>query len=132
MDIGGKEGAKLVVDGRNIKLQGFENGFFIGGCLFDHVEKNMKIYKEEIFGPVLSVVRVKDFKSALNLVNDHEFGNGTSIYTRDGDVGRTFASKLKSEWLELIFLFLYLWHFIALVAGNDPCLEINICTVLRE
>ena len=95
MDIGIKEGAKLVVDGRNIKLQGFENGFFIGGCLFDHVEKNMKIYKEEIFGPVLSVVRVKDFKSALNLVNDHEFGNGTSIYTRDGNVGRTFASKIK-------------------------------------
>jgi len=95
VDIGIKEGAKLVVDGRNIKLQGFENGFFIGGCLFDHVEKNMKIYKEEIFGPVLSVVRVKDFKSALNLVNDHEFGNGTSIYTRDGDVGRTFASKIK-------------------------------------
>jgi len=95
VDIGIKEGAKLVVDGRNIKLQGFEKGFFIGGCLFDHVEKNMKIYKEEIFGPVLSVVRVKDFKSALNLVNDHEFGNGTSIYTRDGDVGRTFASKIK-------------------------------------
>ena len=95
VDLGVKEGAKLVVDGRNIKLQGFEKGFFIGGCLFDHVEKNMKIYKEEIFGPVLSVVRVKDFKSALNLVNDHEFGNGTSIYTRDGDVGRTFASKIK-------------------------------------
>ena len=95
VDIGIKEGAKLVVDGRNIKLQGFEKGFFIGGCLFDHVKKNMKIYKEEIFGPVLSVVRVKDFKSAVDLVNDHEFGNGTSIYTRDGDVGRTFANKIK-------------------------------------
>ncbi len=95
VNLGIKEGAKLVVDGRNIKLQGFEKGFFIGGCLFDHVEKNMKIYKEEIFGPVLSVVRVKDFKSAVDLVNDHELGNGTSIYTRDGDVGRTFASKIK-------------------------------------
>ena len=95
VDLGIKEGAKLVVDGRNIKLQGFEKGFFIGGCLFDHVEKNMRIYKEEIFGPVLSVVRVKDFKSAVDLVNDHELGNGTSIYTRDGDVGRTFASKIK-------------------------------------
>ena len=95
VDLGIKEGAKLVVDGRNIKLQGFEKGFFIGGCLFDHVEKNMRIYKEEIFGPVLSVVRVKDFKSAVDLVNDHELGNGTSIYTRDGDVGRTFANKTK-------------------------------------
>ena len=95
VDLGVKEGAKLVVDGRNIKLQGYEKGFYIGGCLFDQVDKNMKIYKEEIFGPVLSVVRVKDFQSALNLINDHEFGNGTSIYTRDGDVGRTFASKIK-------------------------------------
>jgi len=95
VDLGLKEGAKLIVDGRNIKLQGYEKGFFIGGCLFDNVDKKMKIYKEEIFGPVLSVVRVKDFDSAVNLVNEHEFGNGTSIYTRDGDVGRTFASKIK-------------------------------------
>jgi len=95
VDLGVTEGAKLVVDGRNIKLQGYEKGFYIGGCLFDNVEKKMRIYKEEIFGPVLSVVRVKDFETAVNLVNDHEFGNGTSIYTRDGDVGRTFASKIK-------------------------------------
>ena len=95
VDLGVKEGAKLVVDGRNIKLQGYEKGFYIGGCLFDNVNKNMRIYKEEIFGPVLSVVRVQDFDSAVSLVNDHEFGNGTSIYTRDGDVGRTFASKIK-------------------------------------
>ena len=95
VDLGVKEGAKLVVDGRNIKLQGYEKGFYIGGCLFDNVNKKMRIYKEEIFGPVLSVVRVKDFKSAVDLVNDHELGNGTSIYTRDGDVGRTFASKIK-------------------------------------
>ena len=95
VDLGVKEGAKLVVDGRNIKLQGYENGYYIGGCLFDHVNKDMRIYKEEIFGPVLSVVRVKDFDEAVKLVNDHEFGNGTSVYTRDGDVGRTFASKIK-------------------------------------
>jgi len=95
VDLGVKEGAKLVVDGRNVKLQGYEKGFYIGGCLFDNVDKKMRIYKEEIFGPVLSVVRVKDFETAVNLVNDHEFGNGTSIYTRDGDVGRTFASKIK-------------------------------------
>ena len=95
VDLGVSEGAKLVVDGRNIELQGCENGYYIGGCLFDHVTKEMKIYKEEIFGPVLSVVRVKDFDEAVQLINDHEFGNGTSVYTRDGDVGRTFASKIK-------------------------------------
>jgi len=95
IDIGIKEGAKLVVDGRNLKLQGHENGYFIGGCLFDYVKKDMKIYKEEIFGPVLSVVRAKDFEEALKLVNDHEFGNGVTIFTRDGDAGRTFASKVQ-------------------------------------
>ncbi len=95
VDIGVQEGAKLVVDGRNIKLQGYEKGFYMGGCLFDNVEKKMRIYKEEIFGPVLSVVRVKDFNAAVKLINEHEFGNGTSIYTRDGDVGRTFASNIK-------------------------------------
>jgi malonate-semialdehyde dehydrogenase (acetylating)/methylmalonate-semialdehyde dehydrogenase len=95
VDLGVSEGAKLVVDGRNIELQGCENGYYIGGCLFDHVTKEMKIYKEEIFGPVLSVIRVKDFDEAVQLINDHEFGNGTSVYTRDGDVGRTFASKIK-------------------------------------
>ena len=95
VDLGIKEGADLVVDGRNIKLQGYEDGYYIGGCLFDNVKKNMRIYKEEIFGPVLSVVRAKDFNEALNLINDHEFGNGTSIYTRDGDVGRTFANQIK-------------------------------------
>ena len=95
VDIGTKEGAKLVVDGRNLKLQGYENGYYIGGCLFDQVKKDMRIYKEEIFGPVLSVVRVKDFDEALSLVNEHEFGNGVSIFTRDGDSGRTFASKVQ-------------------------------------
>ena len=95
VDIGVKEGAKLVVDGRNLKLQGYENGFFIGGCLFDNVNKDMRIYKEEIFGPVLSVVRAKDFEEASELVNDHEYGNGVSIFTRDGDAARTFSSKIK-------------------------------------
>ena len=95
VDIGVKEGAKLVVDGRNLKLQGYENGFFIGGCLFDNVKKDMRIYKEEIFGPVLSVVRAKDFEEASKLVNEHEYGNGVSIYTRDGDAARTFSSKIK-------------------------------------
>ena len=95
VDLGIKEGADLVIDGRDIKLQGYEDGYYIGGCLFDNVKKDMRIYKEEIFGPVLSVVRAKDFDEALNLINDHEFGNGTSIYTRDGDAGRTFANQIK-------------------------------------
>ena len=95
VDLGVEEGAKLVVDGRNLKLQGYENGFYIGGCLFDHVNQDMRIYKEEIFGPVLSVVRVKTFEDAAKLINDHEYGNGVSIYTRDGDAGRTFASKIQ-------------------------------------
>ena len=95
VDLGEKEGAKLIVDGRNLKLQGYENGYYIGGCLFDHVKKDMRIYKEEIFGPVLSVVRAKDFEEALKLVNDHEFGNGVAIFTRDGDVGRSFTSKVQ-------------------------------------
>ena len=95
VDHGVKEGAKLVVDGRGLKLQGYENGFFLGGCLFDQVKPEMKIYQEEIFGPVLSVVRVPDYQTALNLVNGHEYGNGTAIFTRDGDAAREFSSKVK-------------------------------------
>jgi malonate-semialdehyde dehydrogenase (acetylating)/methylmalonate-semialdehyde dehydrogenase len=95
VDSGVAEGAQLVVDGRGLKLQGYEKGYFLGGCLFDHVKPDMKIYKEEIFGPVLSVVRAPDFDSALKLVDDHEFGNGTAIFTRDGDAAREFASRAK-------------------------------------
>ncbi len=76
-------------------MQGYENGFYMGGCLFDHVTKDMRIYKEEIFGPVLSVVRAHDYSEALGLCNDHEYGNGVAIFTRDGDAARDFASKVK-------------------------------------
>ena len=95
IDIGVKEGAKLVTDGRNYKLQGYENGYFIGPSLFDNVTKEMTIYKEEIFGPVLSVVRVKNYEEALSLVNEHELGNGTSIYTSDGEISRHFTTHSK-------------------------------------
>jgi malonate-semialdehyde dehydrogenase (acetylating)/methylmalonate-semialdehyde dehydrogenase len=95
VDTGVKEGAKLVVDGRGFKMQGYENGFYMGGCLFDHVKPDMRIYKEEIFGPVLSVVRAKDYGEGLKLVNDHEYGNGVAIYTRDGDTARDFAAKCR-------------------------------------
>jgi malonate-semialdehyde dehydrogenase (acetylating)/methylmalonate-semialdehyde dehydrogenase len=92
---GVQEGAKLVVDGRGLKVAGHENGFFLGGCLFDHVRPDMTIYKEEIFGPVLSIVRVPDFDTAVDLVNRHEYGNGVSIFTRDGDCAREFATRIQ-------------------------------------
>ena len=95
VEVGKKEGAKLIVDGSEIKLQGYEKGFFMGGCLFDHVKTNMKIYNEEIFGPVLSIVRVKDFEEAIKIINNHEYGNGVSIFTRDGDAARSFSSRIK-------------------------------------
>ena len=94
IDQGVKEGAKLVVDGRNFKLQGYEKGNFIGGCLFDDVKPNMTIYKEEIFGPVLSVVRAKDYEEAVRLPSEHEYGNGVAIFTRDGDTARDFTSRV--------------------------------------
>ncbi len=95
VDIGIDEGAKLVVDGRGFKLQGYENGYFLGGCLFDNVTPQMRIYKEEIFGPVLAVVRTANYEDALGLVNAHEFGNGAAIFTRDGDAARDFATRAK-------------------------------------
>ncbi len=95
VDIGVQEGAKLLVDGRNFKMQGYENGFYVGGCLFDNVTKDMRIYKDEIFGPVLSVLRADTYEEALKLTNDHEYGNGTAIFTRDGDAARDFASKVQ-------------------------------------
>src|SRR5262249_19648458 len=83
-----KEGAKLKVDGRGFKLQGYEGGFFMGGCLFDEVTPTMRIYKEEIFGPVLSVVHAKTYEEALRLPSEHDYGNGVAIFTRDGDTAR--------------------------------------------
>ena len=90
--IGEAEGAELLVDGRNIKLQGYENGYFLGGSLFDKVSPDMRIYKEEIFGPVLSVVRAKSFEEAASLVDKHQYGNGAAIFTRDGDAAREFSN----------------------------------------
>jgi malonate-semialdehyde dehydrogenase (acetylating)/methylmalonate-semialdehyde dehydrogenase len=95
VDLGVQEGAKLAVDGRGFKLQGYENGFYLGGCLFDEVKPEMRIYKEEIFGPVLSVVRAKDYAEALRLPSENEYGNGVAIFTRDGDAARDFASKVE-------------------------------------
>ena len=94
VETGVNEGAKLLVDGRAFSLQGYENGYYTCGCLFDRVTPDMRIYKEEIFGPVLSVARAENFENALKLVNDHEYGNGVAIYTRDGDSARDFCARV--------------------------------------
>lgn len=95
IDRGVSEGAELLVDGRGLALQGYENGYFIGGSLFDRVMPDMTIYREEIFGPVLAVTRAPDYVSAAALINEHEFGNGTAILTRDGDAAREFAHQIQ-------------------------------------
>ena len=95
VDIGVEEGARLVVDGRGFRHAEQPAGFFLGGSLFDQVKPHMRIYKEEIFGPVLGVVRVKDYREAVDLVNAHEYGNGTAIFTRDGDSARTFSHEIQ-------------------------------------
>ncbi len=95
IQLGVDEGAQLIVDGRGLRVPGHESGFFTGGTLFDKVTPDMRIYKEEIFGPVLACVRVKDFAAALDLVNAHEFGNGVSCFTRDGHVAREFSRRVQ-------------------------------------
>lgn len=95
VELGVREGARLLVDGRGFKLQGYENGFYMGPCLFDDVTPGMRIYQEEIFGPVLSVVRAEEFEEGLQLASDHHYGNGVAIFTRDGDSAREFASRVE-------------------------------------
>ncbi len=94
VDQGVKEGATLLVDGRNVKVAGHEDGYFLGPCLFDHVKPGMTIYQEEIFGPVLGVVRVKTLQEAMDLIDAHEYGNGTCIFTRDGEAARYFTDNI--------------------------------------
>ncbi len=95
VDLGVTEGAELVVDGRNFIVDNYENGYFLGGCLFDRVKPGMKIYQDEIFGPVLSIVRVKTQQEAMDLIDAHEYGNGTCIFTRDGESARYFTDNIK-------------------------------------
>ncbi len=94
VESGVAQGAKLVVDGRDFSLQGYENGFFVGPHLFDHVTTDMDIYRQEIFGPVLSTVRARNYEEALGFAMDNEYGNGTAIFTRDGDTARDFANRV--------------------------------------
>jgi len=95
VDLGVAEGAKLLVDGRGFKMQGYENGFYVGGCLFDHVKPEMRIWKEEIFGPVLSIARRDTYEDAVALIGAHEYANGTAIFTQDGDAARDFAARIE-------------------------------------
>jgi len=95
IDLGVKEGARLVLDGRTLKVAGHENGYFLGPSLFDEVRANMRIYREEIFGPVLCVVRVPDLAGAVRLINSHELANGTAIFTKSGEVARRFAREIE-------------------------------------
>ena len=95
VDSGVAEGATLVVDGRKVQVAGHEEGYFLGACLFDHVKPGMKIYQEEIFGPVLGVVRVASLQQAMNLIDAHEYGNGTCIFTRDGEAARYFTDHIQ-------------------------------------
>ena len=95
VDLGVAEGATLVVDGRGLKVAGHDHGFYLGGCLFDRVNAGMRIYREEIFGPVVCIVRATDFDNAVKLVNEHEYGNGTAIFTRDGDCARQYAHNVQ-------------------------------------
>ena len=94
VDSGVEEGAKLLIDGRSLQVAGHEDGYFLGPCLFDNVRPGMKIYQEEIFGPVLGIVRVKTLQEAMDLINAHEYGNGTCIFTRDGEAARYFSDHI--------------------------------------
>ncbi|WP_313953002.1 CoA-acylating methylmalonate-semialdehyde dehydrogenase [Accumulibacter sp.] len=95
VDLGVEEGAELVVDGRALRVAGHEDGYFLGGCLFDHVTPEMRIYREEIFGPVLCIVRVPDFAAAIGLINAHEYGNGVAVFTRSGNTAREFVRRIE-------------------------------------
>ncbi|MEM7359406.1 MAG: CoA-acylating methylmalonate-semialdehyde dehydrogenase [Pseudomonadota bacterium] len=95
VDLGVEEGAELVIDGRDLVVEGHENGYFLGPCLFDHVKDDMRIYQEEIFGPVLCIVRAESEEQAMQLIDNHEYGNGTCIFTRDGEAARYFSDHIK-------------------------------------
>jgi malonate-semialdehyde dehydrogenase (acetylating)/methylmalonate-semialdehyde dehydrogenase len=95
VDLGVAEGAVLLVDGRDLRLAAHDEGFFLGGCLFDRVSPTMRIYREEIFGPVLCVVHVADFEAAVALINAHEYGNGVAVFTRSGNVARAFVRRIE-------------------------------------
>ncbi len=124
IDDGVAAGAKLVVDGRGFRVAGNEDGYFVGGTLFDKVTPEMRIYKEEIFGPVLCVVRVNSLEQAMQLINDHEYGNGTCIFTRDGEAARLFCDEIEVGMVGVNVPLPVPVAITALVAGSVRCLVI--------
>jgi malonate-semialdehyde dehydrogenase (acetylating)/methylmalonate-semialdehyde dehydrogenase len=131
IDAGEREGAKLVVDGRGFKMQGYENGYFIGGSLFDHVTTDMKIYQEEIFGPVLAVARAPSYEAAAQMINDHEFGNGTAFSPVTAT--RRASSRIRSRlaWWASMCRSLSRWRFTPSAAGSRHSSAITTCTETR-
>jgi malonate-semialdehyde dehydrogenase (acetylating)/methylmalonate-semialdehyde dehydrogenase len=122
IDSGEAQGAKLRVDGRGFSVKGHEQGYFVGPTLFDNVTPEMTIYKEEIFGPVLSVVRVADYASAVDLINRHEYGNGSAIFTRDGGCARRFCEEVQAGMVGSTCRSRCRWHSTASAAGSVPSL----------
>ena len=118
IDSGEAQGATLRVDGRSFSVQGHEQGYFVGPTLFDNVTPEMTIYKEEIFGPVLSVVRVADYASAVELINRHEYGNGSAIFTRDGGCARRFCEEVQAGMVGVNVPIRCRWHSTVSVAGS--------------
>jgi malonate-semialdehyde dehydrogenase (acetylating)/methylmalonate-semialdehyde dehydrogenase len=124
IDSAEQQGATVVVDGRHAAPDGYENGFFVGPTLIDQVTPNMLSYQQEIFGPVLQIIRVETMQEAMDLIDNHEYGNGTCIYTRDGEAARYFSDHIKVGMVVSMFLCLYLSLIIVLVVGNVHSLVI--------
>lgn len=137
IDSGVAQKATLRIDGRGLKVAGHEQGYFVGPTLFDHVTPAMTIYQEEIFGPVLSVVRIADYRSAVDLINRHEYGNGTAIFTRDGVPHAASVRRYRWGWSASTCRSQYRWRFIASAAGNvrfsgrSTCMAMTGCASTR-
>ncbi|STQ10069.1 methylmalonate-semialdehyde dehydrogenase [Enterobacter cloacae] len=129
IDSGEAQGANLRVDGRSFSVQGHEKGYFVGPTLFDNVTPEMTIYKEEIFGPVLSVVRVADYASAVDLINRHEYGNGSAIFTRDGGCARRFCEEVQAGMVGVNVPIPVRWRSTVSAAGSARFLAHSTCTV---
>ena len=123
IDQGVAQGATLCVDGRRLQVAGYEQGFFVGPTLFDHVTPTMAIYQEEIFGPVLCVVRAPDYRTALTLINHHHYGNGAAIFTCDGDSARQFSDEVEVGMVGVMYRSQCQWHFTVLVGGSALFLD---------
>lgn len=130
IDRGESEGATLLVDGRHYQVPGYEEGFYVGGTLFDHVTPEMTIYREEIFGPVLSMMRVSSLNDALELINAHEFGNGCAIFTSDGEAARRFSDQVEVGMVGVNVPIPVPWPFTRSAVGNALCSDRCTCTAV--